>query len=317
VSRSALWALGFGALFVIGLAGLVGHHWAHLQPTHNPWSALVIGLTLYAAATAAVLIRRIVDPVLEIPILVWIAVVAFVILWILAMIFGESTAAGGSYSSSRSSNNGWFSRSKSDPGMGRVGAVFATFLALLGYGLGVAGLVTLARNAAPNAAAASPPEVAPAQARPKTITDMPDLPAAIAFARGDLTDQRDVPSPGAGQLVRYLAARGKFADLAIAKNETSPALVEKDPPSQIGKRLCVTGTLAHITRTRVGSTDVDLGHLATRDGDEVDFYAVGGSGDLVKRSTAKLCGVVTGLLDSSRPATFVVGMLDLPAERGQ
>jgi hypothetical protein len=103
-----------------------------------------------------------------------------------------------------------------------------------------------------------------------------------------------------------------WADVVIAKNETSLALAEKDPPGAWGKRLCASGTLARIEKQTIDSEVLHSARLVTKSGDAIEVYAVGSTGDLVKRKPARFCGVVTGRLDvAGKPATFAVGMFEI------
>lgn len=172
---------------------------------------------------------------------------------------------------------------------------------------------TTAKAPAPAPAPAPVPAAPPAPpTAPGDIVQEKDLAAAIERARPDLTDDRTGPSRGAKLLVRYAAAKLAWNDLVIAKNETSLALVEKDPATAIGKRLCASGTLQQIEKQSVDGTDAFLVLLTTKTGDQLAGYAVGDTGDLVKRKPAKFCGVVTGRLDRAGKATFAVGMVHAP-----
>jgi hypothetical protein len=205
--------------------------------------------------------------------------------------------------------------------MGRGWAIFATLVAL---GM-MASSVAISRYFASPAAAATvpatkpaPPKLAeappPAPPTPRTILETGSFPAAIAFALPKMSDDRSAPNTGAKLLARYGAAKLTWADVVIAKNETSLELVEKDPPKAWGKRLCASGTLARIEKQTVDGTDLYSARLVTKTGDALELFAVGSSGNLVKRKPARFCGVVTGRLDiAGKPATFAVGMFDVAA----
>jgi len=103
--------------------------------------------------------------------------------------------------------------------------------------------------------------------------------------------------------------------------ETSRAKVMKDPEAERGKRLCASGTIIEIHSSRRSGQTIFSGGINTPSFDVVRFYAVRSTGDLVQRSVARICGVVTGTETYSNSsggvthAVFVVGMFDLPENR--
>jgi hypothetical protein len=107
-------------------------------------------------------------------------------------------------------------------------------------------------------------------------------------------------------VARYAVAKLKLAEVEAA--ETTLPLVEKDYRAELGKRLCVEGEVRRIERADMDQRKVFVGELLTKDSDRVTYLAVGSSGELVKRSNARFCGVVTGKLE-------LVGMFDLPENR--
>jgi len=160
---------------------------------------------------------------------------------------------------------------------------------------------------------ATPPPAAPhASAAPTDILDANSLTAAIAFAVPRMTDDRSAPNAGAMLLARYGAVKLTWADVAIAKNETSLELVEKHPPKAWGKRICASGTVQRIEKQTIDGADLHSVRLVTKTGDAIELFAVGSTGNLVKRKPARFCGVVTGrLVVAGKPATFAVGMFEL------
>ena len=316
MSKSAWVAVVAGVLLVGALGVIVQREWAALDMKHDVLMIVCAGVTLYAAITSALLIRRIADPDLEIPIL---AIIAVVIFWIIE-IFGEASSDNRRYGSSYSSSSSYTSSSSpSTKGMGLFGAIAGTIISLAFYGGGLAILFYVAKDRHEHASHAEAKESKPAPAKaskPEPPPEPADLAGAIAAAKPHFTDDRKAPSAGAKELARWLAAHGKFADLKIDKNQTSPALVEKDPMSEAGKRLCVSGTLTYIEKQSMDGTSMFAARLVTADNDPFQLVVLGGTGDLVKKSKAKFCGVVAGRLDlNATPETFAVGMFDVPAER--
>jgi hypothetical protein len=312
MSRSAVVALVVGLVLVAAL-GVVGAIYKDSLVTASRLGvAIIFAAAVYGAALAAVSIRRIVDPKLPVPILAWIAVAVF---WVMSILGKKDGDASSSTSTPTASTS-------SDDGMGRVWAMFSTLAALVLYGGAIAFVVYLAKHPAREAQAAKAVAEEPAVVAPRPVVRVPkdiveaaDLAAAIAIARPRLTDSRDAPSAGAIELTRYAAAKLRWQDVAVAKDETSTALVEKDPPAAIGKRLCASGTLARIEKADVGGAAIYAARLVTKDGDAIEIHAVGSTGALVKRKPARFCGVVVGRLDLTKPATLAIGMFDLPANR--
>jgi len=60
----------------------------------------------------------------------------------------------------------------------------------------------------------------------------PQLTAATAFAVARMTDDRSAPNAGVMLRARDGAVKLKWADVTIAKNETSLELEEKTPPGR-------------------------------------------------------------------------------------
>jgi hypothetical protein len=126
-------------------------------------------------------------------------------------------------------------------------------------------------------------------------------------AAATLQDALALARPISTTLVaRYAVAKLTFAEVDAA--ETTLPLVEKDFRSELGKRLCVAGEVRRIERADMAGRKVFVGELLTKDGDRVTYLAVGSTGELVKRTIARFCGVVTDKLQ-------LVGMFDLPENR--
>jgi hypothetical protein len=128
------------------------------------------------------------------------------------------------------------------------------------------------------------------------IAAAPSLPDALALAKPISTTL----------VARYAVAKLRFAE--VDAEETNLALVEKDFKAELGKRMCASGEIRRIERADMDNRKVFVGELMTKEQDRVTFLAVGTTGELVKRSTARFCGVVTDKLQ-------LVGMFDLPENR--
>ena len=165
----------------------------------------------------------------------------------------------------------------------------------------------------------SPPEPTPSEPSPPAPTPAPAVEPEPAVA-----PSTEPASPaGPGTLSEVIAAtpdlavdklasyRVRWSDVDTA-SQTTLAKVEKDPAAEKGKRVCTEGTLERITKQELAGRPHFTGVLVTKDGDRVAFVVGGSTGELVKRDTARLCGVVTGTSDG---ATAVFGMFDLPENR--
>jgi hypothetical protein len=212
---------------------------------------------------------------------------------------------------------------------GRVGVVVT-----VGLGLAVVGGVIAA--VMPSRSAESPPKATskirqePRETReaPTTPRDARPIPLAeriasatsfaevlehartAAIARGGTA----LELAEADAVVRQAAARMTWSDVDVPA-ETTLARIEKDFEAERGKRLCATGTIHRIRRDErpgLGSRKVYSGQLETGDGEIVGFIAVGTTGELVKRSAARLCGLA---LSDLAGIPTILGMFDLPENR--
>ena len=114
----------------------------------------------------------------------------------------------------------------------------------------------------------------------------------------------------------------KWSDVDTKKNQVSTLLALKDPDGMYGKRACMSGKLASITAVR----DTDAGALhyfrGVLEGPGEKWYisAIGDTGELVKGSTAKFCGIEVAVRTERGDAGAadvldMVGMFDLPENR--
>lgn len=173
--------------------------------------------------------------------------------------------------------------------------------------------------------ATAPPESARAEPTPLEIIESKRTFAdAVAYARTQMTDTDDEASPGGVLLAMWGAKHMTWADVGVAKSETSYALVRKDSDAHRGKRVCIRGSLIQIQKEDAGNgTHVFTGLMMTGYSEITNFIAVGSTGELVARSKARFCGVVIGTYDYSNSgggkghAVTLVGMFDLPENRGQ
>lgn len=190
--------------------------------------------------------------------------------------------------------------------------------AALAITVGVLAVVLGGEDPAP-AAARVPVAHVPLAAEPPPVPESPEVrlakaasfEEAIALARPVLVDTTDQLGEGARLLASYATAKLRWAEVDVPA-ETTLGHIEKDPERERGKRLCATGEILQIVRRDVGGRKVHVGRLRTADSDEVTFVAVGTTGELVKRSTGRLCGAALGM---SGTAVSILGMFDFEENR--
>jgi hypothetical protein len=174
---------------------------------------------------------------------------------------------------------------------------------------------------APLAAAEPVPEPPKKKTPDEVLDEAPTLPVAFTAVSAYLTDSFDNDSVGTRLLGRWSAKHMAWADVGVAKDETSYAMVEKDTDAELGKRLCVTGRVVQIGVVRLDTSKESVGLFASWSDQLYRFFAVGSSGALVEDSTGRICGIVTGRYDYANSgggaghAVTIVGMFDLPENR--
>lgn len=152
------------------------------------------------------------------------------------------------------------------------------------------------------------------------ITEAPTLAAALKLTERDMEDGKDFSS-GTTDLASWATRSMKWSDVAVAKNETSYALVNKDSDAERGKRLCVSGTLIEIHSAKSAAGTAYVGGLVDGEGKIYRFISVKSTGTLVERNSARLCGVVTERQSYANSgggtthAVAMVGIFDLPENR--
>lgn len=204
--------------------------------------------------------------------------------------------------------------------------------------LGAFGAVLVASQVAASRPAPAPiaPVAARAPARPApqpkpvvqpsqpTLLDqimaMDTLPEALYVLRPLLTDAIDEPSTGAAALALWATGKMRWSDVGVRKNETTAGKVKKDSSTEVGKRMCVSGSIVEIERSGTPEKLYE-GRLFSNAGDVFTFAAVQDTGELVQHSYARFCGVVAGQFSYANVAggqtksVYLVGMFDLPRNR--
>jgi hypothetical protein len=193
-------------------------------------------------------------------------------------------------------------------------------LLVVGLTVAIVGIVAFAvlRSSDPPKPTVSPVAVTPPTAPPpppetpaRRVANAKTFAQAIDLARPAFADTTDELGDGAKLLANYAAKKLRWDEVHVPA-ETTLARVEKDPQLERGKRLCATGEIERIARRDLEDRRVYVGRLRTVENDAVAFVATGTTGDLVKRSTGTLCGVVLGM---SGDAVSILGMFDLDENR--
>ncbi len=324
--RSAVVMMVAGSILLGVLAFVFKHYWPAIAVEPTKTKVLILALGGYGALLAAVMIRRIVDPSLDMPILAWLIAGG----WMIYRAFHKTPEERRIEEENDRMHRTPAPEESSSFGKGGTGIWWAIGLTVIGLGMYAAGL-TGAWMLDAKLAHAAPVE----KARPKAAAEPPQQPATTTLVDiktstvdlGDITELNGLPtvlviaskkmtadsepSEGSKQLARWLAKKGTWADVSVAKSETSIELVEKDAAAQRGKRLCLAGTLERIEKQTFDGVEVHEARVITAQKDAVEVYAVGNTGALVKRKPAKFCGVVTGAQrDGKAIVTFAVGMFD-------
>lgn len=156
----------------------------------------------------------------------------------------------------------------------------------------------------------SPPT---ARDRRRDVLDAPTWTrAAIEAGFGDSKDAYD---PGGQLFAEWSSEKLRWSD--ISAPDVTIAQAEKDIEGARRKVLCESGVVIEIQR----DGKFFVGGLATSSTQFIRFIAVGDSGDLVKDSAARFCGVVVGriayanVLGGVTNSIQAVGMFDLPKNR--
>jgi hypothetical protein len=177
-----------------------------------------------------------------------------------------------------------------------------------------------------DAAVAPTPKAAPPPPHVDTISEqvakLPSVGSALSAASPKMADSfNSIDDDGTILLARWSAKNLRWADVAVAKNEVSFAAVMKDPEEARTKRMCASGSIIQIAVAKTQDGKLFDGLFQDYSGNLYDFFAAGGSGDLVSHSPMRFCGFVTGKYDYSNSgggtghAIKLVGMFDLPENK--
>jgi len=161
-----------------------------------------------------------------------------------------------------------------------------------------------------------PPEPTPAQ----KIVAAKDLAGVLKVATPLFQDTNGDVDPAAAVFALWAARKLDWVELQSLP-ATTYAKVMKDAEAERGKRMWVEGKIVEIAVDRSSGAPIYLGGLITPTSKVYRFVAVKDTGDLVQKSLARFCGVVTGRQSYANSAggtthaVALVGMFDLPANR--
>src|SRR5262249_60210188 len=133
----------------------------------------------------------------------------------------------------------------------------------------------------PPAAERPTPPTALAQRAPDLRDQMeaaPSLIAALELAKPKMADTVNELSDGTFMLVWWARDKMTWADVGIAKNETSFGKVKKDSEAERGKRMCASVSIIQIEKV---DSKMYTGLASTGSWEIVRFFAVGNTGELV------------------------------------
>lgn len=165
-------------------------------------------------------------------------------------------------------------------------------------------------------------------AAPEKVAQKPEpkppatLREAIAIARPLMTDINGAElDTGTAALAIWSAEYMKWAELQELPTGKY-AMVMKDSESQRGSKLCLAGTVIEIAVDgSIPGKKIYLGGMFDDGGRITRFIAVRSTGEIVERSRARFCGVITGQqhyqnsAGGTAHAVHLVGMFDLPENR--
>ncbi len=197
---------------------------------------------------------------------------------------------------------------------------------LVSFGiLCVAAACTESSQAAQSPKASSPSSTAVPVAAEETPLEksskLPNFEAAREFAKPFMTDVSNETSEGTRIFGAWALGHLKLSDVLVAKDETTFALVQKDPDEERGKRVCYGGTIVQIEVVKTPQGKGYEGILINQRRDLFRFLVAGSTGALVGQSWGRVCGIVIGKYEYSNSgggtghAIQVVGMFDLPENR--
>lgn len=144
------------------------------------------------------------------------------------------------------------------------------------------------------------------------------LTEALGIIQPQFADSQDKPDPATSLFALWMGDNPSWSAIQRLP-ETTHARVLKDSESEVGKRMCVSGTVVQISKEQ--GTKLFSGTLMSDDMKPVFYIAAASTGDIVGQARGKFCGVVTGrysygnVSGGTTHAVRLVGLFDLPENR--
>lgn len=175
-------------------------------------------------------------------------------------------------------------------------------------------------EAKPTLVAPTPPAEPPRPTVAQQLQSATTTTAAVSLMRDLFDDTSGKLDPATALFAVWSADKMQWTELQ-ALPETKHAMIMKDSEAERGKRLCSSGSVVEIAVDRSAGRPIYRGGLITPGGNVIRFDAVGSTGEIVERTPARFCGVVTGRDSYSNAgggtthAVHLVGMFDLPENK--
>lgn len=148
--------------------------------------------------------------------------------------------------------------------------------------------------------------------------------AAFAFAKPLMSDVTiDAKKNEGGVLfARWASAHLAWTDVYVANDETSFGKIRKDSEEEIGKRMCISGSIIQIEVVKLDvGKKVSVGLLMSNGGNIYHFVNALSSGEIVQNKYARTCGFVVGAYSYANSGggtshgVDLVGIFDLPENK--
>ena len=144
---------------------------------------------------------------------------------------------------------------------------------------------------------------------------------ALGFIKPFARDGDDIYPSGAIALTGWIQSHNLSWDDIAKFPSTSYGKIMKDSQNEFGKRFCFSGVVIEIKVDRSMGKPIYNGGMVNDSLNIVRFTAVNSTGDIEARTSAKICGIVTGTMHygnangGTTTAPYLVGVFDLPENK--
>lgn len=155
----------------------------------------------------------------------------------------------------------------------------------------------------------------------KVKQQAPDLASAIQLFKNDIAVTNNEMPKALGELAAWHTAVGITWKDINAIPETTYGKVMKDPITEGGKRLCVSGTVIEINADHSVQPPMYHAGIMSDSFKATRVLAVGSTGEIEADKHARFCGIVTGAVSydnaggGTTNAPYLIGMFDLPENK--